>query len=185
MSDFTLYWNIISQPSRAVKSLIDIGKLSCSLQNVNIAKLEQRKKEFTDMYSIGKVPVMKSGDFVLGESGAIMIYICERYPQLIKYYGETLEQRAITNQYISWYQNFFRPFMVAPVRLYLTAAITQQPIYEHQKKTHIDGLLDVIEKFNEILAKNKTKFIAGDRLTIADLLFFHEMTNMVYLGLDQ
>jgi len=44
MSDFTLYWNIISQPSRAVKSLIDIGKLSCSLQNVNIAKLEQRKK---------------------------------------------------------------------------------------------------------------------------------------------
>ena len=42
-----------------------------------------------------------------------------------------------------------------------------------------------MEKFNDILTKNKTKFIAGDRLTIADLLFFHEMTNMVYLGLGQ
>lgn len=26
-SEFTLYWNIVSQPARAVKSLFDIGKL--------------------------------------------------------------------------------------------------------------------------------------------------------------
>ena len=155
MSEFTLYWNIISQPSRAVKSLIDIGKLPCSFENVSLIKQEQQKKDFTDMYPIGKVPVMKSGNFVLGESGAIMIYLCERYPHIIKYYGETLEQRAITNQYISWYQNYFRPFMVAPMRLLLTAAVTKQPIYEHQKKTHVDGLLDVMEKFNKILTKKK------------------------------
>jgi glutathione S-transferase len=50
-------------------------------------KAEQNKKEFKNMYVIGKVPLLKSGDFVLGESGAIMIYLCERFPHLVKYYG--------------------------------------------------------------------------------------------------
>lgn len=100
------------------------------------------------MYPIGKVPFLKSGDFVLGESGAIMIYLCERYPHLAPYYGETLQQRAITNQYISWYQNFFRPFMAAPLRLFLNALFSKTPVYEHQQKTLIDGLWDVVEKFN-------------------------------------
>lgn len=113
-----------------------------------------------------------------------MIYLCERYPHIAKYYGETLEQRAITNQYISWYQNFFRPFMLSPVRLFLNAFFTKKPVYEHQQKTLIDGMFDVIEKLNELLAKNRTKFIAGDKVTIADFLFYHEMTNLVYLGLD-
>lgn len=45
-------------------------------------------------------------------------------------------------------------------------------------------MFDVIAKLNEILAKNRTKFIAGDRVSIADFLFYFEMTNLVYLGLD-
>jgi glutathione S-transferase len=125
MSEITLYWNIVSQPSRAVKSLIDIGKIPSTLQVVDLFKQEHKKKEFQDMYVIGKVPVLKAGDFVLGESGAIMIYLCERYPHIVKYYGETLEQRAITNQYISWYQNFFRPFMIGPIRLLRNALLNK------------------------------------------------------------
>lgn len=128
MSEVTLYWNIISQPSRAVKALIDIGKIPCKLVNVDLMKGEQKKKDYLGMYAIGKVPLLKDGDFVLGESGAIMIYLCERHPELVRYYGETLQQRAITNQYISWYQNYFRPFMLAPTRLYMQATFTKKPI---------------------------------------------------------
>jgi glutathione S-transferase len=87
MSQIELYWNIISQPSRAVKTLIDIGSIPCTFHNVDLMKAEQNKKEFKNMYVIGKVPLLKSGDFVLGESGAIMIYLCERFPHLVKYYG--------------------------------------------------------------------------------------------------
>ncbi len=45
-------------------------------------------------------------------------------------------------------------------------------------------MFDVIEKLNELLTRNRTKFIAGDRVTIADFLFYHEMTNLVYFGMD-
>lgn len=132
MSEITIFWDIISQPSRAVKTLIDIGKIPCTLRNVNLLKQEQKKKEYSDMYPIAKVPLLKSGDFVLGESGAIMIYLCERYPHINPYYGETLEQRAITNQYISWYQNYFRHFLLGPVRLFLTALLTKTSVQEKQ-----------------------------------------------------
>jgi glutathione S-transferase len=70
--------------------------------------------------------------------------------------------------------------MLSPVRLFLQAYMSKKPIYEHQQKTLMDGMFDVIE----LLAKNRTKFIAGDRITIADFLLFHEMTNIVYFGLD-
>jgi hypothetical protein len=39
MSELTLYWNIGSQPSRAVKTLIDIGKIPCTLNLVKLMKL--------------------------------------------------------------------------------------------------------------------------------------------------
>lgn len=48
---------------------------------------EQRNKPYLDMYPAGKVPIIKDGDFVLGESGAIMIYLCEKHPTIAKYYG--------------------------------------------------------------------------------------------------
>ena len=34
-------------------------------------------------------------------------------------------------------------------------------------------MFEAIGKFDELLGKNKSKFIAGDFLSIADLLFFY------------
>jgi glutathione S-transferase len=45
-------------------------------------------------------------------------------------------------------------------------------------------MFEAIEKLNEVLTLNRTKFIAGNKVTIADFLFFHELTNLVYLGQD-
>ena len=44
-------------------------------------------------------------------------------------------------------------------------------------------MLNMIGKLDEQLALNKTRFIAGEKLTIADLLFFFEVTNLIYFDL--
>lgn len=36
MSELTLYWSLGSQPGRAVKTLIDIGKIPCTLNSIDI-----------------------------------------------------------------------------------------------------------------------------------------------------
>jgi hypothetical protein len=42
----TLYWNIGSQPARAVKALLDIGNIDYQLVSKDIIKEETRTKEF-------------------------------------------------------------------------------------------------------------------------------------------
>jgi len=55
-----------SQPGRAVKTLVDIGKIPCALVEVDIFSRQQRTKEYLEMYPVGKIPVLKDGDFTLG-----------------------------------------------------------------------------------------------------------------------
>ena len=43
---------------------------------------------------------------------------------------------------------------------------------------------EAIQKFDELLSLKKTTFLVGDKLSIADLLFFYEMTNLTYFGQD-
>jgi glutathione S-transferase len=128
MSGLTLHWALASQPGRAVKTLIDMGKIPCTLVDVNIMTRQQRSKEYLEMYPVGKIPVLTDGDFSLGESGAIMIYLCELYPHIVHLYGKTIQERAVVNQYLSWYQSVFRPAMFKPLKMLLGALLFKQKV---------------------------------------------------------
>lgn len=62
----TLYWNLGSQPARAVKCLLDIGKLSAKLISLDIVGNETRTKEFMSMNPLGQIPFLTDGDFKVG-----------------------------------------------------------------------------------------------------------------------
>lgn len=74
--------------------------------------------------------------------------------------------------------------MIAPVRLYLTALVTKRSVRQNFKDNSIKGMIDCIQTLNDILLKNRTKFIAGNRPTIADFLIYHDLTNTQYFDLD-
>jgi glutathione S-transferase len=71
-----LYWGLGSQPGRAVKTVIDMGKIPCTLVKIDIFGRQQRTKEYLKIYPAGKIPVLQDGDLTLAESGAIMTYLC-------------------------------------------------------------------------------------------------------------
>ena len=101
-----------------------------------------------------------------------MTYLCERYPSIHYLIGDTIEERAIINQYVSWYQGFFRPAMFKPIRMYLGAVFSGQQLMKMHRDALFDSMFDAIKQFDELLGLNKTRFINGDKLSIADLLFF-------------
>jgi glutathione S-transferase len=58
---------------------------------------EHRQPEFLAINPVGKVPAIADGDFTLWESGAILLYLAEKYGPAL-----SLEQRAQANQWISY-----------------------------------------------------------------------------------
>jgi glutathione S-transferase len=61
-----LYWSIGSQPGRAVKTLLDIGKISCELIRMNVLKKELRTESYLKLYPQGTIPLLVDGDFIVG-----------------------------------------------------------------------------------------------------------------------
>lgn len=74
--------------------------------------------------------------------------------------------------------------MFKPIRMYLGAVFTQRPLNLHHKNTLFEEMFSAIAKFDELLGKCGTRFLTGEKLSIADLLFYYEMTNLIYWGLD-
>jgi glutathione S-transferase len=95
------------------------------------------------------------GSFKLAESSAILLYLCEKYPQIPKSLsGQTIQERALVNQYLSWYQNEFRTVFFEPIsmrkRYLLTGEVgsftTTQDEFAHKRIHMTARLLDRLLK---------------------------------------
>jgi glutathione S-transferase len=58
---------------------------------------EHRKPEFLALNPFGKVPILQADDFVLSESGAILLYLAQKYDPS---YPSTPEQQAALYQWV-------------------------------------------------------------------------------------
>ena len=54
----TLYWNLGSQPARAVKCLIDLGKLDVKYVTLDVIKNETRSKEYLSFNPLNSVAIL-------------------------------------------------------------------------------------------------------------------------------
>lgn len=84
-----LYYHPLSQPSRAVNSLLLFGDIQAERKFVDIPK-ETRSPEFAKINPFKTVPVIQDKDFVLFESHAILRYLCRVNPSLKSFYPEVL-----------------------------------------------------------------------------------------------
>ena len=77
-----------------------------------------------------------------------MTYLCEKCPSVHYLIGDTVEERAVINQYMSWYQGFFRPAMFKPIRMYLGAVMMGQQINKAHRDALFSEMFDAIKKFD-------------------------------------
>lgn len=72
----TLHYHPISQPSRAVLALLAIGQIKYEGKIVDLLKAEQRTPEYLQITPFGTVPCLVHDKLSIGESNAILAYLC-------------------------------------------------------------------------------------------------------------
>jgi glutathione S-transferase len=178
-SNFTLYWHLGSQPSRAVKTLLLMGKVPHDEKSVDIMKGEHLQEDFLKINPRGLIPTIKDGDFVLYESNAILKYICETNASVPEHlWPKDRKLRALTDQYLEYYSFTFRPNLVAPIRLFF-AKQRGAAVPEEVEGGAMEKLKECLNTFDKLCASPNGDFLVCDQPTIADLQCYFEITNLI------
>ena len=79
MSGFKLYRHALSGHSHRVEVFLSLLGLRADIVDVDLASGEHKQEAFLKMNAFGQVPVLKDGDYALGDSNAILVYLASKY----------------------------------------------------------------------------------------------------------
>lgn len=111
---------------------------------LDMAAEEHRKPEYLAVNPMGKVPAIEDGKLKLWESGAILLYLAEKYDKA----ENSLEERSIWSQWV----------------LYANSTLATGLFVEASREKEVPKLLTALEKI-----LNQAPYILGHKFTVADV----------------
>src|SRR5215467_8132493 len=154
---------------RAFKVMVVANHLGLdwTLRPVDLVKGEQRAPEYETLNPNMRMPTLKEGDYVLWESGAILQYLAGRKPQSGLLPADETGRLNVTRWQLwdacHWdqacviylFENFVKPVIVKSGEPDQAALAKGAELFHRAAKVLDDQL-------------KRNKFVAGDRLTVAD-----------------
>ncbi|XP_053725668.1 glutathione S-transferase theta-2 [Synchiropus splendidus] len=170
-----VYLDLLSQPCRAVKILLDRTKIPHRVRTVALRKGENRSPEFSKLNPMMKVPVLVDNKFVLTESDAIMKYLVTKYDVPDHWYPRHPERRARVDEYTSWHQTNTRPHAAKVFILeVLLPAQGGTAVDQGRLDSALAQLDHTLDKLESMFLRRQP-FLCGDDITVADLLAVCEL----------
>ncbi|XP_037301696.1 LOW QUALITY PROTEIN: glutathione S-transferase theta-1-like [Manduca sexta] len=166
-----LYYDLMSQPSRVLYILLKTIKCEFEPKYVNLRKAEHYSYEFTNVNRMQRVPVIDHDGFVLTESIAIMKYLSRENFIPDALYPKDSKLQARVEEFLEWHHVGLRLhcamyFRVAYMNPILTGSKLDDKTIENYKRRMLTALEDLHTKW---LGRG-TEYIAGDTITVADLV---------------
>ncbi|XP_065073075.1 glutathione S-transferase 1-1-like [Ochlerotatus camptorhynchus] len=164
-----LYHMPASAPCQSVRLLAKAMKLQLNLIHLDLSKEEHMKPQFLKLNPQHVIPTLVDNDFVLWESRAILIYLCEKYGKNDKFYPRDPKKRAVINQRLYFDLG----------TLYDRFADCYYPLVFEGQKFDEENFKKLEEAFGflEIYLGQNT-YVAGDKITIADFSILASITTM-------
>jgi glutathione S-transferase len=137
---------------------------------------------FQDLNPLGRIPAIKDDDFILADSSVICQYLEDKHCDLMPLLGQTAQQKAK----VRWLEKY-ADYELAPLT---TFTVFQHRIVNPSKGQHCEEST-VLSALNEKLPAHldylelslgNAEFFVGDALSLADLAFASQMTNMEHAG---
>jgi glutathione S-transferase len=157
-----LYDFAMSGSCHKVRLILSFLGLECELIPINLKASEQKTPEFLQLNPWGQVPVLVDGDFVIRDSQAILVYLCQKYsgetwwPQDAESMGLVMQWLAIAAGEI--YQG------LAPARMYYKLG---RPFDIEAVTARAHSTLQVFEQH-----LSQRQWLELDRPTLADVACF-------------
>lgn len=167
-----------SQPCRAVHQLLLEAEIPFEDEVVDLIEGVNEQQSFKDKYNpTGQVPILCDGDFVVWESSAIAFYLNEKFDVPANWFGATMQQRAIIQQYLHWHSTFLRRGAGAFFYTHFAECIWGKADYSKEIAKGRHTLYESMGLIDSWLTQNK--YLCGDEISFADLLGYHEFVSHV------
>nr|XP_039256150.1 glutathione S-transferase 1-like [Styela clava] len=161
------YYLAMSPPCRGVWMVLEALGVEYTDKFINILNQENKTPEFAKINWRQKIPAIRDGDFVLGESRAIATYLCEEYAarnNKTSIYPNDAKLRARINQMLYVDENWSEQLM-SYINIGGVVMRGEKP-----KTENVDKVKEVLGAVEKVL--NERKYIAADQLTIADFFVY-------------
>ena len=168
--------------SRANKVLMCANKLEMEYEYIplNLPGGEHKTPEFLEIHPAGKVPAIVDGDFTLFESNSILKYLCDK--QNSDLYPKEFKSRILVDQWCD--------FICQHIGVHFTS-VTYNKLFaekmgeEKDERSMAEGY-KFIDRYLTVIEGqlNKTKFLAGNNLSIADLTLLAEIDPSELVDVD-
>lgn len=137
---------------------------------------------FKDINPLQRIPALKDGDVVLADSSVICHYLDDKFTDSVSLQGDNAEQRAR----VRWLEKY-ADYELAPLT---TFTVFRQRILMPSFHKPVDeaaisvALQEKLPPHFDYLAQclGDGEFFVGDRLSVADLAFACQITNMGHGG---
>ncbi|KAF8190645.1 glutathione S-transferase-like protein [Mycena galopus ATCC 62051] len=150
---------------------------------VDMGANEHKSAEFLELHPFGQVPVIDDDGFILYEGRAICRYLAEKYTdQGTPLLPKGLQERARVEQAASVeYANFYPAIVTLGLEI---VAKPRQGLHTNdtavaQARADVSATLDVYEGI-----LGKSRFLAGDEFTLADLFHLIAAPRLAKEGVD-
>ncbi|KAJ2949292.1 hypothetical protein O0L34_g6241 [Tuta absoluta] len=162
---FKLYYDFMSQPSRAVYILLKTAKCNFEPKYIDVRKGEHLSEAYTQINRFNKVPVIDHNGFILTESVAIMNYLSREgiIPEYL--FPKDSKHRARVEEYMEWQHVGFR----FPLAWHFRVKVLFKEQDPKRIANYEKRMVAALEEF-EAKWLGKSSFLTGDTVTVADLL---------------
>ncbi|XP_074055920.1 glutathione S-transferase theta-1-like isoform X2 [Macrotis lagotis] len=145
---------------------------------------EHHSEDFIQMNPLMKVPVMKDGDFILGESVAILLYLCRKFRAPDHWYPADAQKCGLVDEYLAWQQANIKKHCAKVLWLKMVIPhFFKCPVPQKCLDEAITKLTQSLDMLEMKFLRNKL-FLAGDQISLADLMALEDLIQVISVGFN-
>ncbi|NP_001165914.1 glutathione S-transferase D3 [Nasonia vitripennis] len=171
-----LYHMPNSPPCRAVRLTAHYIGVPLKLNFIDVFKGEHLSPEYEEINPEKKIPFLVDGDFKLGESRAIMIYLVEKYGKNSRILPSEPSGRALVNQALSF---DIGTLFKAMAQYYFPVIFKIEETHSPERYEKLKDAFGILDRMLE-----SQDYVAGRNLTVADLSIIATVTTAEALGFE-